>query len=103
MFRGAHGGRGSGKTRTFAKMAAVRGMMWAAAGREGIILCGREFMNTLDESSLAEVKAAIASEKWLAAAYDVGQKYIRTRDGRVEFKFTGLRHNLESIKSKARI
>src|SRR5437879_13361601 len=65
MFRGAYGGRGSAKTRSFAKMAAVRGMMWAAAGREGIILCGREFMNSLDESSFAEVKAAISSEKWL--------------------------------------
>ena len=72
MYRGAHGGRGSAKTRTFAKMAAVRGLMWAAAGVEGIILCGREFMNSLDDSSLAEVKAAIASEPVLASAYDVG-------------------------------
>ena len=103
MYRGAHGGRGSAKTRTFAKMAAVRGLMWAAAGVEGIILCGREFMNSLDDSSLAEVKAAIASEPVLASAYDVGEKYVRTRDGRIEFKFAGLRHNLESIKSKARI
>jgi len=103
MYRGAHGGRGSAKTRTFAKMAAVRGLMWAAAGIEGIILCGREFMNSLDDSSLAEVKAAIASEPVLASAYDVGEKYVRTRDGRIEFKFAGLRHNLESIKSKARI
>src|SRR6266404_8439222 len=103
MVRGAYGGRGSAKTRSFAKMAAVRGMMWAAEGREGIILCGREFMNSLDESSFAEVKAAISSEKWLADAFDVGAKYIKTRDGRVEFKFSGLRHNLASIKSKARI
>jgi hypothetical protein len=29
---------------------------------------------SLDDSSFAEVKAAILSEKWLAAAYDVGQK-----------------------------
>jgi len=103
MYRGAYGGRGSAKTRTFAKMAAARGVMWAAEGREGIILCGREFMNSLDDSSLAEVKAAIRSEPWLAAAYDGGEKYVRTRDGRIEFKFAGLRHNLDSIKSKARI
>lgn len=101
--RGAHGGRGSAKTRTFAKMAAVWGLRAAQAGREGIVLCAREFQNTLDESSLAEVKAAIASEPWLAEHYEVGEKYVRTRCRRVEFSFIGLRHNLESIKSKARI
>lgn len=102
-YRGAYGGRGSGKTRSFAKMAAVRGLMFAKAGVSGIILCGREFMNSLDESSMAEVKAAIASEPWLSDNYDVGEKYIRTLDGRVHFKFAGLRHNIESIKSKAKI
>ena len=102
-YRGAYGGRGSAKTRTFAKMAAVMGRVLAEAGEEGIILCGREFMNSLDESSMAEVKAAIASEPWLAEFYDVGEKYIRTNCRRVEFAFAGLRHNLESIKSKARI
>jgi len=103
MYRGAYGGRGSAKTRSFAKMAAVRGLMCAQAKEPGVILCGREFMNSLDESSMAEVKAAIESEPWLQASYDVGEKYIRTRDRRVEFAFIGLRHNLDSIKSKARI
>lgn len=102
-YRGAYGGRGSAKTRTFAKMAAVMGRVLAEAKEEGIILCGREFMNSLDESSMAEVKAAISSEPWLAEFYDVGEKYIRTIDGRIEFKFAGLRHNLDSIKSKSRI
>lgn len=102
-YRGAYGGRGSGKTRSFAKMAAVRGYMWAKAGQSGVIICGREFMNSLDDSSMAEIKAAIASEPWLAEHYDVGERYIRTVDGRIEFLFCGLRHNLESLKSKARI
>lgn len=103
MYRGAYGGRGSAKTRTFAKMAAVFGMRFAQANEPGVIVCGREFMNSLDESSLSEVKAAIASEPWLAAFYDVGEKYVRTRDGRIEFDFIGLRRNLDSIKSKSRI
>ena len=103
MYRGAYGGRGSAKTRSFAKMAAVFGYRCAEEGREGVIVCGREFMNSLDDSSMAEVKAAIASEPWLAEAYDVGEKYIRTKDRRIQFVFIGLRHNLESIKSKARI
>lgn len=84
-------------------MAAVHGYKCAEENRPGLILCGREFMNSLDESSLAEVKAAIASEAWLRDVYDVGEKYVRTRDKRVEFAFIGLRHNLDSIKSKSRI
>lgn len=103
MYRGSYGGRGSGKTRSFAKMAAVWGLRFARENKPGVIVCGREFMNSLAESSLAEVKGAIASEPWLAAAYEVGETYVRTRDKRIEFAFIGLRHNLDSIKSKARI
>ena len=102
-YRGAYGGRGSAKTRTFAKMTAVRGYELSMAGKEGVILCGREFMNSLDESSMAEVKAAIRSEPFLEAHYDIGEKYIRTKCGRIEYKFAGLRHNIDSIKSKANI
>ena len=101
--RGAKGGRGSGKTRNFAKMTAVRALMWAAAGREGIVLCGRQFQNSLDESSLAEIKAAIQSEPWLNEYFEIGEKYVRTKDGRVAYKFSGLDRNIDSIKSKARI
>lgn len=68
-----------------------------------MVVCGREFMNSLADSSMAEVKAAIASEPLLASNYDVGETYIRTVDKRIEFLFAGLRHNLSSIKSKSRI
>lgn len=102
-YRGAYGGRGSAKTRTFAKMAAVRGVMWAKANEPGVILGAREYMNSLAESSMAEIKAAIESEPWLNAEYDIGETYIRTKCRRIEFNFVGLRHNLDSIKSKARI
>lgn len=102
-YRGAYGGRGSGKTRTFAKMAAVKGYQLSKAGEEGLIVSAREYMNTIENSSLAELKAVIASESWLAAHYEIGEKYIRTRDGRINFAFVGLRHNLDSIKSKARV
>jgi phage terminase large subunit len=103
MYRGAYGGRGSAKTRSFAKMAAVQGVRFAQANLPGVIVCGREFMNSLDESSLAEVKGAIESEPWLAERYDVGDRFIRTKDGRIDFAFIGLRHNLASVKSKSRI
>ena len=103
FIRGAYGGRGSAKTRTFAKMACVRVAMWDAEGREGIVLCVREFMNSLDDSSFAEIKAAITSDPWLSSIFDVGATYIRTKSGRIEFKFVGLSKNLDSIKSKSRI
>src|ERR1051325_9304750 len=84
-------------------MSAVKALQFAAANQPGLIVCAREFMNSLDESSLAEVKAAIASEPWLAEHFDVGEKYVRTKDGRVEYDFIGLARHLDSIKSKAMI
>lgn len=102
-YRIAYGGRGSSKTRTFAKMSAIRGYQWGASGQEGQILCAREFMNSLDESSMEEIKAAIRSEPFLNEYYEIGEKFIRSRDGRIKYTFAGLRHNLDSIKSKARI
>ena len=101
--RGAYGGRGSGKTRSFAKMSAVRAYAWSKAGRRGIILCGRQFMNSLADSSLEEIKAAIESEPWLAAHFEIGEKFVRTRDGNVRYEFTGLDRNIDSVKSKARV
>lgn len=102
-YRGAYGGRGSAKTRSFAKMAAITAHRAAQAGRTGVILSVREFMNSLADSSMAEIKAAIQSEEWLAPHFDIGETYIRTICGRVDFVFMGLRHNLNSIKSKALI
>lgn len=103
LYRGAYGGRGSAKSRSFAKMAAVHGLRCALAKESGVIVCGREFQNSLDESSMAEVKQAIESEPWLMANYEIGEKYIRTRDNRIDFTFVGLRRNIESVKSTARI
>nr|WP_255494731.1 phage terminase large subunit [Luteibacter sp. Sphag1AF] len=66
-------------------------------------MCGRQFMNSLDDSSLEEIKAAIESEAWLRPHFDIGEKYVRTKSGRIAYKFTGLDRNIDSIKSKARI
>jgi phage terminase large subunit len=101
--RGSWGGRGSGKTRSFAKMTAVRAYAWSKAGRTGTILCGRQYMNSLAESSMEEIKTAIAETDWLAPHFDIGEKYIRTADGRVSYAFSGLDRNIDSIKSKSRI
>lgn len=101
--RACDGGRGSGKTRSFAKMAAVKGYQYGKAGVTGILLCARQFMNSLEDSSLEECKRAIEDEPWLAAYYDVGDKYIKSRDGRITFAFAGLDRNIASIKSKGRL
>ncbi|MDD9339592.1 MAG: PBSX family phage terminase large subunit [Providencia heimbachae] len=102
-YRCAHGGRGSAKTRTFALMTAIRGYMAAMNGQSGVILCAREYMNSLEESSMEEVKQAIRSVPWLNDFYELGEKYIRTKCRSVSYVFAGLRHNLDSIKSKARV
>lgn len=101
--RGAHGGRGSGKTFSFALMTAVRAYMAAENGQKGVILCAREWMNSLKDSSMAEVKGAIESVPWLYDYFDIGQEYIRTKNGKIEYIFTGLNRNLDSLKSKAKI
>ena len=97
------GGRGSGKTRAAAIWAAIRAKHHAEHGRSGVILAGREHLNSLEESSLEEIKQAIQGLPWLTQDFDIGEKYIRTADRRVSFAFAGLRHNLDSLKSKARI
>lgn len=105
-YRVVYGGRASGKTLSMAKMACVQAMSFAASGKTGAVLCGREFMNSLDDSSLAEIKAAIASEpEILKPWFDVGEKYVRTKGlpGRVDFLFIGLRHNIDSVKGKSRV
>ena len=97
QYRALHGGRGSAKSFTAALMAAVWG--YAEPIR---ILCTREFQASIKESFHAELKAAIASVPWLADHYDVGVDYLRGRNG-TEFLFRGLRNNVGSIKSTAKI
>ena len=95
--RGGYGGRGSGKSHTFAKMSAIWGAVEPLR-----ILCARDLQVSIKESFHAEVKAAIASIPWLSLFYDVGVDYIRGRNG-TEYLFKGLRHNMSSIKSMANI
>ncbi|SQC88096.1 phage terminase [Klebsiella pneumoniae] len=87
----------------FAKMSAVKAYQYAECGISGVIVCGREFMNSLEESSMEEVKQAIRETPFLNDYFDIGEKYIRTKNRLVSYVFCGLRHNLDSIKSKVRI
>ncbi|ENN90594.1 PBSX family phage terminase large subunit [Bartonella schoenbuchensis] len=101
--RAAWGGRGSGKTRSFALMSAVVGYRHGKAGERGIILCARQFQNSLNESSLEEIKRAIESYSFLRDYYEIGDKYVRSKDGRIVYAFAGLDRNISSIKSMGRI
>jgi len=96
-YRAFYGGRGSGKSFSAAIMAAIWGY-----NEQLRILCVREYQVSIAESFHAELRAAIASQPWLEAAYDVGRDYLRGRNG-TEFIFRGLRRNTQSIKSLAKI
>ncbi len=97
LYRGAHGGRGSAKSYNFAKMAAVFALVEPLR-----VLATREFQVSIKESFHAELKAAIQSEPWLEASFDIGVDYIRgigpTNRGS-EFIFRGLHRNIGSLKS----
>ena len=54
-YRAAYGGRGSGKSVTFAKMLLLRGLE-----KRRKLLCGREFQNSIKDSVHAEALAAAA-------------------------------------------
>ena len=101
--RAAYGGRGGAKSRAFALMTAVWGYKFGMAGRSGQILCLRQYMNSLSESSFAEIKNAIQAVPFLNNYYECGDHYIRSKDGRINYSFAGLTRNIDSIKSKARI
>lgn len=97
-YRVMRGGRGSGKSFSAAKMAAIWGAVEPLR-----ILCVREFQNSIRESFHAELKNAINSCPWLSTQYDVGIDYLRHVHNGTEFIFKGLRHNIEGVKSMAQI
>ena len=102
-YRAAYGGRGGAKSRAFAMMTAVWGYKFGKSGKTGQILCLRQYMNSLSESSFAEIKSAIQAVPFLDDYYECGDHYIRSKDGRINYSFAGLTRNIDSIKSKARI
>ncbi len=96
-YRCAFGGRGSGKSYSFALMAAIWGRAECLR-----VLCTRELHVSIKESFHAELKAAIDAHDWLSEHYDVGVDYLRGRNG-TEFLFRGLRNNVTAVKSVAKI
>lgn len=66
------------------------------------ILATREYQASIRESFHAELALAVKSTPWLADHYTVGESFITGKNG-TEFIFRGLRQNISSIRSMARI
>ena len=96
-WRAFYGGRSSGKTRSLAIMALVRG-----AQERLNILCCREYETSIEQSFFKELKEALADNPELRKYYIVGLKYIRGING-TEFSFAGLRNEPHKIKSAANV
>lgn len=87
-----YGGRGSGKSWTFATVLILR-----AAERPLRILCTRETMSSIRESVHQLLSDRIHALK-LADQFSIGTNSIRHDNGS-EFIFAGLRHNISQIRS----
>ena len=83
-------------------MAAVRGFIHGQAGDKGIILCARQFMNSLDDSSL-EVKRAIEDEPWLRSTTELGDK-VHPQQGwadQLRFCWPGSEYLVSQVKGES--
>jgi Phage terminase large subunit len=92
-YKVAHGGRGSGKSRAFA-----RALLLLAAKKPLRILCAREVQKSIKDSVHKLLSDQIQA-MGLGGFFDVLETVIRGRNGS-EFAFAGLAsHTVESIKS----
>lgn len=88
-----YGGRGGAKS-----WGVARALLILGASRPLRILCGREIQQSIKDSSHALLKAQIEALN-LDHFYTVLATEIRGKNG-TEFIFAGLKHNINSIKSK---
>lgn len=87
-----HGGRYSLKSHTVARSLLIRGR----AGRKRIF-CGREFQNSIADSSHQLLSDLIELYGW--TDYVITKDSIVNRITGTDFIFKGLRHNAQSVKS----
>jgi len=88
-----YGGRGAAKSEQFAEM-----LVYCAWKHGDKILCGREFQNSIEDSSYALIVEKI-DKFGLRGFFDVQATAIFGRNGSC-FKFVGLARNIASLKSK---
>lgn len=87
------GGRGAAKSEEYAEK-----LVYYAWKHGDKVLCGREFQNSIDDSSYALIVSKIEA-LGLRDFFDVQATAIYGRNGSC-FKFVGLARNIESFKSK---
>lgn len=87
------GGRGSGKSQSFALALLVK-----AYNEPLRILCAREFQTSISDS-VHKLLADMVREYELDDVYDITQTSIRNKVNGSEFIFKGLKHNATEIKS----
>lgn len=87
-----YGGRGAGRSWNVA-----RGLLMLGAKRKIVVLCAREFQNSIAESVIKVLALQIEKLK-LQAFYDVQANKIFGRNG-TEFSFEGIKNNPQRIKS----
>lgn len=93
-YKGAHGGRGSGKSRFFAELAIDYSISYPGLR----VLCGRESQKSLKESAKRLIEDTIKTHQ-VGRYFTILNDEIKTPGGGV-FTFTGLRdHSAESVKS----
>lgn len=92
-----YGGRGSGKS-----FAVADSLLFTAMQKQCLILCGREFQNSIKDSVHSLIKQRIEA-LGLDDYYEVTHDTIRCPLANSRFIFKGLYHNIDSIKSMAGI
>lgn len=92
-YKVAYGGRGSAKSWGFARALLTKGR-----ARKEKILCCREIQVSIRESVHALLKSQI-EDLGLGDFYEVTNTSITGKNG-TEFIFAGLKHNIDTIKSK---
>lgn len=96
-FRCMYSGRGGGKSSGAAFGAALKG-----AEEELNILCVRQYQNSIKRSFFADLVKAIRSNRVLSDHYQIGENYIKGRNG-TRFIFMGLDRNPESVRSVSNV
>jgi phage terminase large subunit len=87
------GGRGAAKSEEYAELLVF--FAWKYGDK---VLCGREFQNSIEDSSYALIVAKI-DKMGLRGFFDIQATSIYGRNGSC-FNFVGLARNIESLKSK---
>jgi phage terminase large subunit len=92
-----YGGRGSGKS-----YAVADALLTDSLSKKNLILCGREYQNSIKDS-VHSLLAQRIEALGLAAWYEITRDEIYCSYSGSRFIFKGLRHNIDSIKSMAGI